>query len=67
MKQYITLICICFIIGLIEHVQEVAAHKALEIEDEGEAENIGLDDFDGSSGNSGGSREDDTIMDEDSE
>ena len=67
MKQYITLICICFIIGAIEHVQEVAAHKALEIEDEGDAENIGLDDFDGSSGNSGGSSGDEQIMDEDSE
>jgi len=58
MKQYITLICICFIIGLIEHVQEVSAHKTLEIENEGEAENSGLDDFDGSSGNSGGSNGD---------
>ena len=55
MKQYITLICICFIIGMIEHVQEVAAHKTLEIEDEGEAQNAGLDDFEGSSGNTGGS------------
>ena len=47
MKQYITLICICFIIGLIEHVQEVSAHKTLEIENEGEAEQQGLDDFEG--------------------
>jgi hypothetical protein len=55
MKQYITLICICFMIGLFEHVQEVSAHKTLEIENEGESDNSSLDDFDGSSGNSGGS------------
>jgi hypothetical protein len=58
MKQYITLICICFIIGLVEHVQEVSAHKTLEIENEGEAENSSLNDFDGESGNSGGSNGD---------
>jgi hypothetical protein len=52
------LICICFIIGLIEHVQEVSAHKTLEIENEGEAENSSLNDFDGESGNSGGSNGD---------
>ena len=58
MKQIITLICICFIIGCIEHVQEVSAHKTLEIENEGESDNSSLDDFDGSSGNSGGSNGD---------
>lgn len=65
MKQYITLICICFIIGLIEHVQEVAAHKTLEIENEGDAENSGLDDFEGTSGNSGGANGDAQLSDDD--
>jgi len=45
-------------IGLFEHVQEVSAHKTLEIENEGESDNSSLDDFDGSSGNSGGSNGD---------
>jgi|TARA_B110001450_G_scaffold45142_1_gene41676 hypothetical protein len=67
MKQIITLICICFIIGLIEHVQEVSAHKTLEIENEGEAENSSLDDFNGSDGHSGGTGGDAQIIDEDSE
>ena len=36
MKATFTLICICFIIGFTLHVQEVQAHKTVEIEDEAE-------------------------------
>jgi len=48
------LICICFIIGVVEHVQEVSAHKTLDIDDDGGADaHLETGNFESSDSNTG--------------